>query len=55
MSGTCEARVDGRPVTQLQQVANCPTESALIQTYGTGANRAGIIQFANLALATSPL
>ncbi len=55
MSGTCEARVDGRPVTQLQQVANCPTESALIQTYGTGASRAGIIQFANLALATSPL
>jgi hypothetical protein len=55
IGGTCETLVDGHAVTQLHQVGTCPTESAPIQTYGTGANRAGIIQFANLALATSPL
>ena len=52
-TGTCETSVDGRPVTQLRQVANCPTESALIQTYAIGTSRG--MQVRNLALALSPL
>lgn len=52
-TGTCETRVDGRPVTQLRLMANCPTESALIQTYAIGTSRG--MQVRNLALALSPL